>query len=109
MHGISQGVLLYTILDNKQPKDDVRRYAGFIAFMSTDATNLKTEIGCVTLFPHAQRTHVLTHTIYLMLDKAFGRGESEKGAAGGWKCRRVEWLCALLRASHPSCLIGVRN
>lgn len=100
--------MLYVIHDKKEKVPG--KLAGVIGYMNTSALNLVTEIGFVMMcdalslsldekssrltgvllvsfsLPHAQRTHVLTHSASLLFDNAFNL-PSESGLG----LRRVQW------------------
>lgn len=103
----TQGTLYYVIHDKLETVPG--KLAGIIGYMSSSALNLVTEIGFVCMsvasssldeevpmlilfplpsisLPHAQRTHVLTHSVSLLLDNAFNLP-----AQSGLGLRRVQW------------------
>ncbi|CED82759.1 GNAT domain [Phaffia rhodozyma] len=73
--------LLYAIVDKR-----TGLLAGMVAYMNSSAVDLVTELSFVLILPHAQRSHVLTHTVSLMLDHSF-----DLPSEGGHGLRRVQW------------------
>jgi len=67
--------------------------AGLIGLVNTSATNLLTEIGCVTIFPPFQRTHVTSNAVGILLNFCLNLPSRQPGALG---LRRVIWQANVL-------------
>lgn len=82
--------VLFTIIDKTKPDannpDFGGSVAGVIGLMQTSAVNLSTEIGCVIIIPHFQRTHLTSNAIGILMRYCF-----ELPASGGLGFRRVQW------------------
>lgn len=82
-------MVLYAIIDKTRPptkEDENGALAGIIAYMNTSTANLSTEIGCVTILPPFQKTHVTSNAVGLLLQYALELPEN-----GGLGLRRVQW------------------
>lgn len=79
---------LYAIIDKEKEKETPKgKYSGVISLNATNPTNAVTEIG-VLIFPAAQRTHVASNAIGLILQYTL-----DAPSAGGLGLRCVEWKC----------------
>ncbi|KAL8287385.1 hypothetical protein RQP46_003837 [Phenoliferia psychrophenolica] len=79
--------LLFAIYDQSllpfsSPPTAPHRLAGLIGVLDTSPSSRTTEIGPVIIFPEFQRTHVMTHSVALVLGWAFD----------DLKLRRVQWF-----------------
>ncbi|CED85037.1 GNAT domain [Phaffia rhodozyma] len=76
-----QSRLLYAIIDKK-----TETFAGMISWINSSPIDLTSEIGFVFILPPAQRTHVLTHSVSLLLEHGFNLPSD-----GGLGLRRIQW------------------
>ncbi|KAL7410027.1 hypothetical protein BDY24DRAFT_401164 [Mrakia frigida] len=101
----NQANICYAIFDTK-PGPNEGRLAGMISLINSSQADLITELGWVLVLPHSQRSHVLTHTVSLLLDIAFALPSE-----GGYGLRRVEWRANALNLPSVNAAIrlGMRN
>lgn len=82
----------FAVIDKTKPpspEDEEGELAGIVGYIFTSATNLSTEIGPVVILPRAQRSHVTSNAVGLLLLNAFASVEE-----GGLGLKRVQWICS---------------
>ncbi|KAJ3569665.1 hypothetical protein NP233_g4902 [Leucocoprinus birnbaumii] len=95
-HPIAQndpGFVLFLLIDKTKPASITRgidgeegAIAGHLAYMTSSAPNLATEIGYIIILPPFQRTHVTSNAVGLMMHYALDLPDR-----GGLGLRRVFW------------------
>ncbi|KAI5986712.1 hypothetical protein EDC04DRAFT_1538463 [Pisolithus marmoratus] len=85
------GATLYAIIDKTRslphsPSPSEVDFAGVIGYLNTNTMHLKTEIGCVTILPPFQRTHVTINAVRLLMEYALN-----PPSLSGLGLRRVQW------------------
>lgn len=85
------GAALYAIIDKTHSfphslSPSQADFAGVIGYLNTSTTHLKTEIGCITILPPFQRTHVTTNAVGLLMEYALN-----PPSFSGLGLRRVQW------------------
>ncbi|KAH9931824.1 uncharacterized protein B0H18DRAFT_988270 [Fomitopsis serialis] len=82
---------VFAILDLSRPYVEGRpcggRIAGIIGLRATSAPDFVGESGHVVVLPRAQRTHVMTNALCLLLKYCF-----TPRTQGGLELRRMEWI-----------------
>jgi len=90
------GYILFVVYDKTKPagsSDHPGALAGIIGLINSSAPNLFTEIGCVTIFPPFQRTHVTSNAVGILLKFTLNLPSQQPGALG---LRRVIWQANVL-------------
>lgn len=84
-------MVMFLVIDKtKTPEQGMSgRIAGQLALMKALVDNLTSEIGFVVILPEAQRTHVTSNAVGLLLKYALN--SPTKAGAPGLGMRRVDW------------------